>query len=748
MAARHHAASPSRSAWRTVLVWAVLCILALWQAGHLRERLQGEMGGVPGSMSETALASLTRDFDFPYAHLLLVTLEASPAAVADLDEIHSRLAARLAAARPVRALRDVPSAHPDLRAIAVGLNAGSLGEAEQAVPVVRGVVADVVPSSGGFRGLVTGQAALNSDAVRLGSEQATEAELRVMPVVLGALLVAFGALGAAAAPLVTGAAAVLLAMGVLSVVAQWLHLSILALNVATMVGLSLGIDYALFVVSRIREEGGDVSRAARRTTPVILASVGTVMIGFGALAFVPVPETVGMGLGGLIVAATSLLAAVTLLPAIATLLGPWLDAPRFLSNRLSGESRVRRWEARARLVVRRPWLGLSIAVAILGTCLAPLKDFDLGFPGFSAAPRHLESVLALDAVQRLGIGGAMLPAQIIVRTPDDSPILAASRLQGLAGIAAWLEARPEVAQVHAIAGDPAAVQRLRAGAALLGTAALPGHLPAEGRALLSKDRAATLIQVVPSATLSYAEARAFTRVLREQDWRRFPGLHDASVAVGGPTSVEADFIDLSRRMIPWLALFVMAATFVSLFLLTRSIVLPLKAVLTNLLTVAAAIGAATWLFRSDFGARLLDLPEPVTTVQALFPVMVFCLLFGLSMDYETFLISRVQEAHEQGHDDRTAVIRGLGASGGIITSTAVIMAVVFAGFAFCDLVPVKLLGVTLAIGIVLDATVTRLLLVPSAIVLLGRWNWYPGRRVQTIAASKAASASYTAAPPV
>ncbi len=784
-----------------VLAWVLLCVLGAWQAGQLRNRLQGEMGGVPGSMSERALASLSHDFDFPYAHLLLITLEATGgrdiggSGGAAIEARKADLVARLKASDQVRAVREVPSDDPGLQAIAVGLTATTLGKAEQAVPVIRRLVADVVPPAGGVRALVTGQAALNTDAVRLGSEQASEAELRVMPIVLVALLVAFGSLGAAVAPLLTGAAAVLLAMGTLSVLAQWLHLSILAANVATMVGLSLGIDYALFVVSRIREEAsalgaspGDTSpgdagpggpglgdagsgragtdgaslrvagidgaspgaagilpaspgnaggarrasplagaahRAVTHTTPVILTSVGTVVIGFGALTFVPVPETVGMGLGGLVVASTSLLASLTLLPAIATLLGKWLDAPRFLSGRLVGAARTRRWEGRARWVVRRPWLSLGIACAVLGTLLLPLRQFELGFPGFSAAPRRLESVLALDAVVRLGIGGAMLPSQIVVRAPEGQSILGPARLKGQAAMVEWLRARPEVSQVHAIAGSDRTLKRLLAGVAIVGTADLARYLPREGQALLSKDRQATLIQVVPATRLSYGEVRAFNRLLRAQDWSRFQGLEGATVLVGGPTSVESDFIDLSRSILPWLALFIMGATFVSLFVLTRSIVIPLKAVVTNLLTVGATIGASTWLFRSEVGSRLLGMSEPVTTVQALFPVMIFCLLFGLSMDYETFLISRIQEAHRAGADDREAVVKGLGASGGIITSTALIMAIVFSGFAFCELVPVKLLGVTLAIGILLDATVTRLLLIPAAIVLLGRWNWFP-----------------------
>ncbi len=722
-------------------MWALLGALALGQAGQLREVLRGELGSVPGSTSDRAQLELAEEFDYPFAQPLLVTVEAS----GDVGPAAERLAARLREMPEVRAVQPLPAENGELRALAIGLKASTLRDSEAAVPVVRQVVARTVPPD--VRALVTGHAALNTDMVRLGSEQAAQAERRVLPFVLVALAWAFGLVLAALLPLLTGVLAVLVALGGLAAAGHVWHLSILSANVATMVGLALGIDYALFVVSRIREEGGAVGAAVARTGPAILTSAGTVLIGFAALALVPVPETVGMGLGGVIVALSSLLAALTLLPALAALLGKRLDAPRRFSRHLAGGNpRIRWWRARARFVVRHPAACLMAACLVLGLLAWPIGRFALGFPGFGVAPRQLESVQALRAVERLGLAGALLPTHLIVRAPEGQPILTPERLRGLNRLAAWLENRPEVSRVHALAGAAANLNSLILGARLVGPGGLPRQLPAEGRALMSRDGEATLIVAVPANSLDYGEVREFNRMLRAQDWSRFPGLAGVTVAVGGATSTELDFIALSEGALPWLGLLVLGCTFGSLFAMTRSLVIPLKAVLTNLLTVGATLGAATWLFQSPGASRLLGLPEPVLTVPALFPVMVFALLFGLSMDYETFLISRIQEAHDAGQDDREAVIAGVGASGGIISSTAAIMAIVFAGFGMCDLVPVKLLGTTLAIGIVLDATVTRLLLVPAAVVLLGRWNWWPGR--QAIAARSSESTSKTAAPPV
>ncbi|MBM3271256.1 MAG: MMPL family transporter, partial [Candidatus Sericytochromatia bacterium] len=624
----------------------------------------------------------------------------------------------------VVAVRALPSADPARLALAVGFASASLEAQEALVPDVRRAVHEVAPER--VRALVTGHAALNADMVKLGSEQAASAEWRVLPLVLVALVLAFGPVGAAALPLVTGTAAVLVALGCLAILGRFVPLSILSSNVATMVGLALGIDYALFVVSRIREEGGAVGPAAARTGPVILTSVGTVLIGFAGLALVPTSETAGMGLGGLVVAAWSLLAALTLLPAGAALLGRNLDEPRALA-RPASRGRSKWWAARAETVVRHPWPSFALACLVLAALAWPIARFDLGFPGFGVAPRQLESVRALDIINDMRLGGALVPSQLVVRAPAGEPLLTRERMLGLAALSKWLEERPEVARVISLTGREANLNSLLLGVGVIGPRALPGHLPAEGRALMSRDGAATLVVAIPRADLDYGQVRDFNRLLRAHDWGRFEGLKDSRVLVGGSTAVELDFIALSRGALPWLGLFVLSCTFGSLYLLTRSLVIPLKAVLTNLLTVAATLGAATFLFQSPAASRLLGLPEPVMTVPALFPVMVFAVLFGLSMDYETFLIGRIQEAHEAGQDDARAVVAGVAASGGIITSTASIMAIVFAGFAACDLVPVKLLGTTLAIGIVLDATVTRLLLVPAAIVLLGRWNWWPAR---------------------
>lgn len=725
----------SAAHWRLVLVlWVLLGGLAAWQASSLEQRLKGEIGGISGSVSDQVMTRLSRDFDFPYAHFLVVTLESEnsedPEAQA-LKPATSRLRAALEALPGVSGTRVLPSADPRIQAIAIGLEAKSVPEEEAFVAPVRHAVARELAGASGIRALTTGHAALNADMVMHGSEETRRSEMLVLPLVLLALLMAFGALGAAIAPLISGAGAVLLSMGVLSAIAQVMPLSVYASNVATMLGLGLGIDYALLLVTRLREETTAESPDALRSAithaaPIILTAAGTVLVGLAAMGTVPMAESIGMGIGGGVVALASLLASLTLLPALLRAMGPWVDAPRRFSRRFAGAAVRERWQARARAIITHPVRWLVLSLILLVALAAPTSRFTFGFPEFSLAPQQLESVEGLNTIQRMGLGGALVPVQILVSTSDRSPILGGQHLKGLSQLSEWLKAQPQVAEVHAIA-TPETLSALQAGGMLLGAQGLRERLPEEGKWLLSKDGTSTLVQVVPRNALSYREVRDFTEFVREAPWGTLPGLGQVAIQVGGPSAVESDFIATAKaHLLPLLAL-VTVASFLLLYVHTRSVLIPLKAIAGNLLTVGAAIGVTLFLFQHPTTAAWLGLNGPVPSVPAVYPIMVFCLLFGLSMDYEVMLIGRIHEEHMAGKSDREAIVQGLGSSGGVITSAAWIMTLVFAGFAFTDLVPVKLLGVALAVGVLLDATVTRLLLIPTLMALMGRWNWWPAR---------------------
>ncbi|MBM3266195.1 MAG: MMPL family transporter [Candidatus Sericytochromatia bacterium] len=673
---------------------------------------------MPGSASWRVEQALARQFDSPFSQVLLVVLEG-----ADRTDAAVALPLRLAREEWVTQTRRWPTDPGEPAVLAVGLRADGLAAAEPLVKPLRKAVAGLPHvRSGRVKATVTGQAALGVDLNDHAARASATAEKRVLPLTLLALVFAFGALGAAVAPLVAGAAAVIAALGLLRLISEFMPLSVYASTIASMLGLGLGIDYALLVVSRIREEG-DLTVAVRRSAPLIAVSAATVVIGLFIMATVPVQDLVGLGVGGAVVAFTAATAGITLLPAVAALLGRWLEAPRLLSGLLDNPGRLARWRERARRVVARRGLALGVAALVLLALAAPLRGVDLGFPELGQMPAEIETMRGWRTLERLRTAGALVPVDILVTNPPGKSIVGSALAVSRA--ARFLEADPRVAEVRTFIGParPGYLELARS----LGIA-VEETLPPRSRWLLSRDGRSTLIQVVLKNGVSLADREAFHARVSALPWTRFLFLPGVEVHVGGMTALNRDIEDTAVAAIPRIAALVVLATCLMLFATTRSILIPLKAVLANLLTVAAALGGTLALFRSEAGARLLGLDGPVLSVTPGIPILVFCVVFGLSMDYEVFLIARIKEAHDQGADDKDAVIDGLGATGGVITSAAAIMAIVFAGFALTDLIVIKMLGVALALGVLLDATVVRLLLIPALMVFAGRYNWYPGER--------------------
>jgi RND superfamily putative drug exporter len=366
---------------------------------------------------------------------------------------------------------------------------------------------------------------------------------------------------------------------------------------------------------------------------------------------------------------------------------------------------------------------------VLGALALPLRDLEVGFPEIGQFPRQVESMRAWHALEKINSAGTLTPVDILVTNPPGKPILASTLAVSRA--ARFLQADPRVKEVRTFIGQasPGFLELARS----LGIR-MEESLPPRARWFLSRDGEKTLIQVVLKSGLADPEREAFHDRLVKLPWTDFLFVPGVTVHVGGLTALNRDLEDASLRSLPRIAALVVCATLLMLFAMTRSWLIPVKAVLANLLTVAATVGGTLGLFRSDAGARLMGLDSPLQSVPPGLPIMVFCVVFGLSMDYEVFLIARIKEAHDRGMDDIRAIEAGLGATGGVITSAAAIMAIVFGGFALTDLVVIKMLGVALALGVLLDATVVRLLAIPALMAMAGRFNWYPGEPARKLRA--------------
>ena len=568
----------------------------------------------------------------------------------------------------------------------------------------------------------TGFVPLNHDLRRQSSADVAAAEARALPLTLALLLWAFGAVGAALLPMFAGVSAIGMALG-LTVLLAWLgHPSILLVNVATMVGLGLGIDYALLIVSRFRESvAAGRSRAAAATDAAryggrtVAISGLAVAIGFGALLGIESTDLRSVALGGLVVTLLSVLLATTLLPALLSWIGPWIEVGRLRRRRDATPSP--RWEAWGDYVTRNPWRVLIVAgLPVLALALQSLRlrtDVEAG----DWLPQAMESAQAVQDLRTMGRSAVVATMPVVVDLPEDTPPLGERAWNAALRLGAWIAANPSVARVRSLP-------------ALAGPRWSPGaviRIPIQARrAFVSRDRRAVMLDVLPDEHADRHDLSRLVLRLRAADPAALTGLPGTRIRIGGVPAFHVDYGAAVKRRFSGVVTLAIGGTLLALFLGFRSVLVPLKAVALNLFSVVAALGALVLVFQDGHGVRWLGLDRPVEGVFSSVPLLVFCVVFGLSMDYEVFLVARVREARRRGCDERAALIEGLGRTAGVITSAAAIMVAVFAAFTLGEFVLIKMLGLALAVAVALDATVVRLAIGPALLCLAGKWNWWPG----------------------
>lgn len=728
-----------RFRWWVLALWIAAVAAGASVASRVPGILEGGSGDLPGTRSAEVARTLARDFDSPFRQVVVVTLS-SEARIPD-DRIRSVAKALRASPAVRRVLGPTDPGGGNLKspegtraALIVGLNADSPREAERAVPIVRAALETFRRPD--IRPALTGKAPMMVDMNALSERDASTAEARVLPLTLLILLFAFGSLVAAGLPLIMGVVTTLVTMGLVFVVGQFLGLSTLVQTVVTMVGLGVGIDYSLVLVKRFREAlevGLEVPEAVRHAVvtggTAIAWSGVAVLIGLGSLLFTPLLETRSIGLGGILVVLMSLGAGLTLLPVLLSLLGRRVDAGTWIVRPQAKAAARRIWERWAHRVMDRPIPVLLAGTAILLALAWPALGMKQGFPSGKWLPPEMESVQGFAALEEMDQGLLYAPMDVVVRSTA-GPVLAARHLPALKRLGDRLAADPRVRHVrsplHLVPG-------MTLGQAYLLYADVDraiARFPAIAEFFLSRDRTQALFTVIPASRADLADMQALAREVGT--WDVGPGL---AVSVGGWGAYYNDFDAAMARTYPRVIAFVLVATFLVLFVAYRSFLVPSKAIVMNLLSVGAGYGVVVLIFQHGFGARLVGLDRALGAVPAVVPILLFCLLFGLSMDYEVFLLSRIREAVEAGMDNRGAVALGLATTGGMITSAALVMAIVFGAFAFAQVAIVKMLGMGLAVAVLVDATIVRALLVPALMRIAGGWNWYPGLRALPAAAA-------------
>ena len=591
------------------------------------------------------------------------------------------------------------------------------------------------PGADGFDVKVTGFPALDHDVRTISAEDTERGEARALPLTLIVLVVAFGALVAAMLPVIVGVLAITIALGLVTVAANYLPMSVFVLNITTMVGLGVGIDYSLLIVTRFREElnrGLAPVDAAVRTIETagsaVVTSGITVVVGFAALVMTPLSDTRSVGVGGLLVVLAAVLLATTFLPALLAVLGRNIDRPRWLARPLARFHAPTGWERWARWLGHRPWRAVAFGGVGIGLLTFPLTRLRLGLPATNWFPPESESGQGLAALRAMGASGAIQPIRVVVQLPEGEAALSGRRLPGLKALTDSLRKDPRVREVRGVASIRPGLSTLQLAIYYSDPAAVRAKNAKFFDAYLSADQRITLLDVIPADTVSLAGMMDVARHVRTVVAHGVRGLTGAEVVVGGFAASNVDTQHELLRRFPETVGLVLATTAIMLFFAFRSLLVPLKAVLLNCLSVGASFGLTVLVFQDGYGGKWFGLEGPTEAIWVVVPVLVFAIVFGLSMDYEVFLLTRVKEVFDKTGRNDHATMEGLSATASTITSAALIMILVFGTFAFARVLAVQLVGFGLAAAVLLDATLIRMVLVPAIMHIAGRWNWWPGVR--------------------
>jgi len=588
------------------------------------------------------------------------------------------------------------------------------------------------------------------DAVSQITEQDVEAaELVALPIALLVLFLVFRSLVAALMPILLALVAVPVALAVIYAIALHLSTSIFVLNVASIIGLGISIDYSLFMTRRFREELAQgrsreegIAWMVATSGEAILFSGLTVMIGFLGLLFIGIPFMTSFGIGGAVVVFIAVLAALTLLPAMLSALGTRINALRLPLPARFGRRKARNvsvangadseergfWGHWAEAVMRRPVLVLVVTSLLLIGMGWPIFSINIGSSDAAALPLSSEARQGFDILSAQFPAVNSDPISIIAQTTDGSSMLTPANVAKVEHLTQWLTTQAHVTNVTSLTRLPATpgspVIPEAQLAQLYSTGAYQQSAGLQQFVTATTQGNTTLITVDTNAKKDSVEGKALIDLLRSGDKAAGQGL---TVLVGGSQAGSLDFNRALYGKFPLTVLFILLATYILLLLMFRSVLLPLKAILMNVLSVCAALGMLVFIFQWGNLGNVLNFTAS-GFIDSAIPALMFCILFGLSMDYEVFLLSRMREEWLRTHDNRRAVARGLEKTGGVITNAALLFVIVTGAFTFTRLLITKEMGLGMTLAVLVDATIIRSLLVPATMRLLGKWNWwFPGR---------------------
>jgi RND superfamily putative drug exporter len=685
--------------WRFVVVavWAAVFVLSLLAMSGLGDLLTNRFT-LPGTDTHRAENILEEHFGQKTTGSFSLVVQGEPGSARALLPAVEAAAARASAELPTS---EVAAVLPVSDAVVTATIVSSLEPAD-----AKGYTDDMREAVGEIPGavaFVSGQAAIEHDLDPVFAEDLEVGEFYIaIPIALLILVFVFGTL-AFLIPFVFAIAAIPATLGIVWIFANFLELTTYLQNLVMLIGLGIAVDYSLLVVYRYREE----LRAGRGRVEAVVRTMETagravvfsgtaVAIGLALMLAMPLPFMRGFGLGGLVIPAVSVVCALTLLPVLLYFLAAKLDRVRLIPARISErrEAEDNFWTRLAHSIMRHPAAVAAVTSAALVLLAIPLFWMELGPGTNKGIPQDLEGVEGLNVISDAVGDGALAPTVVVIDTGAVGGVSAPAVQEAIARLEAGLSADPETARVDVGQG--------------------PQYVDPSGRY--------ARIDVIGRSEYGVPAALDFVDRLRGTivPAAAFPAGVEVYAGGGPPSGV--DFLDRTYGAFPWLVLAVLVLTYLLLLRAFRSLILPLKAIVLNVLSIAAAYGLLVIFFKWG-GADLLGLIT-FDQIEGWIPIFIFAMVFGLSMDYEVFLVSRIREEWDAGRSNADAVAVGLAKTGRIVTAAGAIMFAAFMGFVAGSILGLQQFGFGLAVAIALDVTVVRMLLVPSAMALFGRWNWW------------------------
>jgi RND superfamily putative drug exporter len=692
-----------RLRWLVLAAWLVVLLLSGIAASGLPDLLTNRFV-LPGTESERTADLLAEHFGRKPEGSFSLVAEAESGSADELVGPLRAAARRAADVLPtgnvagVEAVSDRVATASIVSELQPADAKGHTGEMREAAGTVPGATV-----------YLTGQSAIEHDLQPIENEDLLVAELFIaIPIALLILVFVFGTL-AFLLPFALALFSIPVTLGIVWIFANFMTLSTYLTQMVSLIGLGIAIDYSLLIVYRYREErhaGHDREQAvvnAMNTAGRAIVFSGTaVAIGLALMLAMPVPFMRGFGLAGLLIPTVSVLAAVTLLPVLLYWFEDRLDRARFVPRRVAerrDHPEYGFWVRLARAIMRRPVVFGTAAAAVLLLAATPVLALELGPGSNKGIPQHIEAVRGLNVLSAAVGEGALAPTEILVDTGRSGGASEPGVEAAVDRLVAGLRADPEIAAVPVSRG--------------------PDYVDPTGRYLH--------LQAIGRHEYGLPDSQEFVDRLRDEivPAARFPD--GVEVLAGGGPAFGVDFLDLTYSAFPWLVLGVLVLTYLLLLRAFRSLVLPLKAIVLNLLSIGAAYGLLVAFFKFGFGEPL-GLTQ-FDQIEGWIPVFLFAMLFGLSMDYEVFLVSRMREEWDSGNTNEQAVAAGLAKTGRLVTAAGLIMFAAFSGFVAGSIVGLQQFGFGLAVAILVDVTIIRALLVPSAMKIFGRWNWWLPERV-------------------